>query len=120
MYCRLHRNAIRILSSPIDQFVGGGKGGCCGLIHVVVAILRQPSDEGHSLFFRCKHLIALEQYLVFGSRYRVIRFAFSAGIFVRDGCAGVCLSGEMFEFGNAGVIVFVREIERADLLVLRD
>ena len=104
------------MRDSVDQPPGGGQRGSHHLVHIVVAVLRQPADEGHVrlLFGQC--FIALVERLIPVARHRIVGFAISLWILAYDGRAGVLLSRQMPEFGDARIGVIVRIVERAGFL----
>src|SRR5918994_5239903 len=80
------------------------------LIHIVVAVGREPSDEGHVAGLVCERLIFLEQLLVLRPRDRVIGIALRRRIFVGDRRPRVLLAGEMLVLADAGEWHILRRI----------
>src|SRR6476646_5431229 len=54
------------------------------LVHVVVTVGREPTDEGHAFGLVGERLVALEQFLIFGARDRIIWITLGRRIFVGD------------------------------------
>src|SRR3954464_7500025 len=86
------------------------------LIHVVVTIGRQPSDEPDVGRRQRQTLVFLKEFLVFRARDRVVRIAFGAWVLVRDRRARIVLPGHVLILADAGVILRLRIVHGADRL----
>ena len=62
------------------------------LVHIVVAVGREPADESDVVGRIGERLVALEQLLIFRPRDRIIRIALGRRIFVRDRRPGDALA----------------------------
>jgi len=80
--------------------------------------LRKTADEGDVLLLACECFVALEQRFILRARHRIIRITARLRILAHDRSARVPLPGQMPEFGDAGELVIVRIIDRADRLML--
>ena len=87
------------------------------LVHVVIAIGREPADEGHAIGRVCKRFVTLEQRLILRPRDRVIGIALGRWIFVGDGCPWRLLPGQMLILADPRVgHIRRRIIDRSDRL----
>src|SRR5687767_6032013 len=73
------------------------------LVHVVIAVGGESSDEVDAAAGARERLVPLVQGPVFGPRDGVIRVAVGSRIFVDHAGPGVLLAGEVLELGDAGV-----------------
>jgi hypothetical protein len=73
----------------------GGQRLADDLVHVVIAIGRQPADEGDAGRGIGQRFILLVERLILLARDRIIRIAFGAWIFQRDAGLAVLLPSQM-------------------------
>ena len=106
------------VTSVAKYLLGGFQGSGDDLVHVVVTVLGEATDEEDVGFAGGKGFVALVKGFVFRARNGVVGIAGILGVFADDGGAGVALAGEMFEFGDASVGVVVRVVNDSDRLVL--
>ena len=99
---------------PISGFQRSGN----NLVHVVVAVLGEATDEEDVAFMGGEGFITLVEGFIFRAGNRVVGIAFGLRVFADDGGAGMLLAGEMFKFGDAGVGVVVGVVDDSDRLVL--
>src|ERR1043165_2238917 len=67
-------------ADPREHNLGSFQRSTYALIHVVVAILGQPTDEAHVRRIFRENFVLLEQNLVLGPRHRVVGIAFGARV----------------------------------------
>ena len=91
-----------------------GQGRSHDLVHIVVAVLRQPADEGCVTAILCQFPIACVEAFVLGARNRLERISVCLRIFECDGGALVLLSGQVLEFSYSRIGVLVWVIDRAN------
>lgn len=106
------------MNSRAENALARGQGRSHDLIHVVVAVLRQPADEGCVAAILCQFPIACVEAFVLGARNRIERISVCLRIFEYDGGALVLLSGQVLEFGYARIGLLVWVIDGADGLEL--
>src|SRR5258706_1811766 len=107
---------MRVAPEPRYDAVRGREGGADDLIHVVIAILGEPTHESHVWARVRSRLVALEQQLVLSSRNRIEGLPVRLRVFAHDRRALVRLAGEVLEFRDSRVGVIVRIVDRRHFL----
>src|SRR5690242_14720221 len=89
------------------------------LIHVVVTVLRETTDERDFRRIARKRLVPLEERLVLGARHRVIGVALVARVLAHDRRSAMRLSRQMTKLRDPREIFVVGVVLRAHFLVSR-
>ncbi len=101
-----------------QQLFSGRYCGAYNLIHIVVTVLREPTDKNDVLLFRGASLVLLIQRLVLRSGNRVVRVTFRLGIFADNRCSRMHLSCQVLEFRDSRVQEIVWIVDRSCGLLL--